>query len=698
MLRICLYHWIPLADNMLPDIAKSLQLRQQARIVENTVEHVVYSAPLDTGIDNLGKVQVKGKINSRGFSQLIVDVPPPKNMSLGPVIESLLPSFQKTIAEFIFEILPYAVRNKTGVMEESIVSFQRFESKVFETFVDNLSKKFLSTYRVIAIVVDKSYEQDVQAGFIVDNEETQITITNPLGGNYVTCNKAEDVFFFYATDFPLEEQKEFESVIYKYCALVVYAHFVERVVDILKDVRDHIIPLRRQLAIALQRNTEEHFSWMTRVKKYLTYIKIKLPIIQRVKNHLFSASKTGVKPKLELFQNAAGIQGFPSLVSTQLLHIRMKPLDIGGIIEEALARLDNLYSEAASENDVLSNELSLVLQGSLQAEHVLITTRELDASRSMLELDRGGKNRANALKILSVVLSGTLGLQIANEVVSIWNLYSSYKLVDPTSSLLRVAFLLGTPTTAWYFTDKYIQRKSDIFRLVIPITANIPQDAIERYIQNHSKSYNRHEISGQRNVISWNKVLKPTLDKIRNPFLRIFYSRYNFNIIFDYEKRGYIYSITLEAEHNKLRFDVFGLVVQILSAMDESGCLAEYQEKETSLLAEVLIHLGINLSDELIALNKILATTSNELERDLDGYLHNPNDPSMSDDDRIIMQDIIVKYNKYLEWLIDAEENKHKNTPLSLLGRSNIAQKLTILRTMDFDTLIDKAKPNGKNK
>lgn len=694
MLRICFYHWIPLADNMLPDIAKSLVTQKNATISENTVEHVLYESNIDTESDKLGKLHIKGKINSRGFSQYIINIPPPRNMALGPVIESTLPKLHNAVSSFIFDILPYAVRNKIGVMEESIVSFQRFESTVFETFVDNLSKRFLKTYSVVAILVDDVYEQDIKAGFIIDGDNVSLNITSNNNENFFTCSENESVFFFYSKKFAVEEQKEFESVIYKYCALVAYARFVERVVDILKDVRDHIIPLRRQLAIALQRNTEEHFNWMTRIKKYLTYIKIKLPIIQRVINHLASANRTGVKLKLDLFKNSANINSFPSLVKAQehLIKMRMKPLNINDIINEALERSEKLFDEADRENGILSTELTQVLQGSLQSEQVQITTRELDTSRSILELDRGGKNRSNALKILSLVLSGSLGVQFATAIVDIWNFYSKYQIPSGGSAILKGVLLLVFPAVAWLLADKYIQRKSDLFRLVIPVLSNIPSESISRYLTDYPSNYNRHEISGQRNTVSWSQTLFPILNKPQYTRLPYLFKRiplkYKFNMVFDYEKRGYVHSITLEAEHNKIKFDVFGLVVQILSSMDKSGCLSEYQRRETSLLAEVLMYLGINLRDDLIGLNKILATSSDELQRDLEGYKKDTDDPSLSNIDRDIMKDIMEKNTLYLDWLIDAQEDKHENIPLSLLGRSNVAKKLTVLRvilpTFDF--------------
>ena len=152
----------------------------------------------------------------------------------------------------------------------------------------------------------------------------------------------------------------------------------------------------------------------------------------------------------------------------------------------------------------------------------------------------------------------------------------------------------------------------------------------------------------------------------------------------DYERRGYIYSITLEAEHHGLQFELLQLVVQLLTDMDKSNCLMDYQKDETSLLAEVLLNLGINMDENLVALNKILSVSSDELYRDIEAYKRNPEDPSMSDEDRKIMNNIRDKLDDYIAWLIDAEKNK-REIPLPLLGETNVREKLALLKKVDFE-------------
>ncbi len=688
MLRISIYHWLPLADNMLPDIEKALCSDKKISDVISDGDYIDYSFELDTELDRVGKIQLKGKINSRGFNQSIINIPPPKDMALAPVIEMILPTLQTKVANLLFEIAPYAVRNKTGILEEKIVSFQQFESRQFEAYLDNISRKFLMSYRAIAILVDKDYEQDIRAGFYIESKDLSLKISATNSPNSAACDEVNSIFFFFSNEYAEQEIQYFENVVYKYCAAITYLHFIERAITILKDVRDHVIPLRRQLAIALQRNTEEHFVWLTRMKKYLTYVNIKLPVIERVKNHLEAAYTLGVRYKLELFERPSSIEPFSTLTNIQLIAEKNKPLQLEGHIKEALGRLDKLYDEAKQENSILSNELSQVLIGSLESENVQITARDLDATRSLLELDRGGKNRANALKVLSVVLSGTLGLAIADVMINLaesllpkFEIGFFHQILDfivSSAIPFKLFFLVAAPVVAYLFTEWSIAQKSNLFRLVIPFSANLPPENIHMYLEK-KKPYTRFESSGQRRVVSWDQKFIPEVQiKMRD-------RKSIFNVIIDYEKRGYVYSVSLEAEHSRLTFDILGLVIQVLSDMDKDNCLKDYQQNETSLLAEVLIHLGIHLEEKLIALNKVLALPAEELSRDIEAYIRDPKDPSMSDEDRKIMKDIESQHKDYIQWFIKADKGEHKDILLSLLGSNNIKQKLSLLRKIEFE-------------
>ncbi len=675
MIRIAVYHWLPIADNMLPEIERELRKDHSGRIKDVTVDQDSVSYMLTFNFTRDGRPSgcfpMRGKINQRGFAQHILNVAPIPGISLSAMLNEMVPAARDFLADLLFEIAPLAVRNKLAVLHEGIVSFQQFHASVFEPRIDSSAKSFLLNYNLVAVMLDNQQTEAMQAGFEISDLKIIVPASN--APTRAIANPEGTCVLFYSTEYHPDELSILDSVIYKFGALATYVRFVARVIVILKETRDHVIPLRRQLAIALQRNTEEHFLSLTQMKKYLTYVNIKLPVVQKVLNHLNAARFSDqFAAKVATFDEPSKIYAYPAIRAVETS--RLQPHHMILKIEEDSKRLQALYDEDLKEINVLSNELSQVLEGSLLSESVQIWNRGLDTAQASLELDRGGKNRANALKVLSIVLSANLGALIADA----FGLPAAIKLLIG----------LGVAGIAWFFTEFVIQRRASYFRLVIPINATVPRSSLDS-LTDHQK-LKRTETNGTRRIRTWSErfeVNGQTAEEYsrrrengHTPYFRRSRKR-EFDITIDYEKRGFIHALTIETEYNRETFNARKLVEQIVERMETAGCLAQYENQETSLLAEVLLHLDIFLDRDLVALNKILTLPSAELCQLIITGSHDEGDGALSKEDRRFVEDIVKRRNKYMKWLIDVQEDPKQAKLLTLLGKHNVQRKLNIVGT-----------------
>lgn len=715
MIRFTVIHWIPVADNMLPEIMDALLIKLKTQEIAEKPnkegDAVLYSAQF-TFEDNYGvnNAIAYGKINQRGFAQHVFEIPHITGMSLSNFLNRFIPRALKSLSEFLFDIVPLSVRNKLAVLNEGIYAFQEFESNKFEPLIDIPGKLFLRTQCVVAIIIGEKYLEDIQTGLEIPNLRLNASFVSHKGEistipvervfrddsqRYLTAISSDNkCFVFYISNFDATKRALHDDEIFKFCALVAYIQFIDRIINILKEVRDHMIPLRRQLAIKLQRNTEDHFNTLTNMKKYLTYVNIKVPVIKKVLNHAELAWKSPqFIAKLSTFE-ASKIANYPNINLISLHDLRpnnLRPTTLSSKIQEDMERLPKLYDEDENEVRTFSEELTYVLQGTLMSENVQILTRELDTSRAVLELDRGGKNRSNALKILSVALSANLGALIATEL----GLQAGPKLI----AAFGLAFL------AWIFTEWYIGRKAAYFRLVIPINTHAPADSLSNLTHNHALK--RIDANGNRRTRTWSQMFRISdasqvnsssmhqMSWFRRRMIsykswqRRKYNKRRFDVTIDYEKRGYIHSIMLEAEYDFVQFGTAELVEQVISDLDRYDCLRFYREREeleeTSLLANSLSHLGVFLDPELVSLNMILTSSSPELRQSLLTYKDNPEDTSISDDDRFYLHHIFEDRNLYIRWLVNLQEQPEQSKLLRLIGLTNAKRKQIIIESCTGD-------------
>src|ERR671932_589617 len=124
MIRIAIYHWLPIADNMMPEIEASLKAMPSDSITDLMVDHdaITYKVLFTLSGEGRGTgcFPVRGKINQRGFSQHILNLAPIAGMPLGAMLNEIVPALQAFLAEHLASIVPMGVRNKCAVLREGI--------------------------------------------------------------------------------------------------------------------------------------------------------------------------------------------------------------------------------------------------------------------------------------------------------------------------------------------------------------------------------------------------------------------------------------------------------------------------------------------------------------------------------------------------------------------------------------------------
>ncbi len=692
MIRFAVYHWLPIADNMLPDIEIELKKHYGETRVQldalGTSEAISYKlkfSPKSQDGNEIGHFYIRGLINIRGFTQHVLEVPLIPGLSPSSVIDTIVHQMLDYTVDVLVDVIPHAVRNKLAVLQEGIVSFQSFRSTNFPPQIKKPATSFLKTYSVVTIMLNKEYRDDIRIGFDLPN--LGLNISETYKSNFTLVCQNEKCFLFYSEEFNQEESQELGGIIYKYCALLVFMRFVAYVIEILKLVRDHVIPLRRELVIKLQRNTEEHFVWLTELKKYLTYINVKLPVVNKVLNHLNTAqSSEHFREKIGSLNSPDKLILNPSINSiTELKSTpRLNPAYIIRKIDEDIQRLHDLYNEDVEEIGVLSDELSEVLEGNLMSESVQILARSLDTSRLLVEMERGGKNRNNALKWLSIAAIANIGALIA--VLILEFLEMLFKSSGGVFGLIiRAFFIVAVPFFAWFYVNSYTQNRASIFRILIPILQPLPPIAITGLTQ--GKKLLRNDNFGSRRQRTWSEYLN-SKQKVRkiNPFSFLNGNGKKFDMTIDYEMRGYVYSVTLEKEYKDANFDLRDLVVQTIELIDNAGgYIYRFKDKkpdqETSLLAEVLQNINENLDSDLTALNRILTMPCEVLKQELLDFLRYRENISLAEEDIIFLEHIINKRDDYVKWFLDLQKIKdpYMQKLLKLLGEKNVEMKKDII-------------------
>lgn len=669
MIRISIYHWLPIADNMLSEIEKRLRAMPSDHVSDVQVErdavryHTVF--PFNRDFRSHAVFPVHGKINQRGFCQHVLNIAPVAGLPLNVLLNDIVPEMKQTIAELVFIISPDAVRNKLAILRGGITPFQQFLSITLDPPTDQAARAFLVDAGVAAIALDDAHADTMRAGFNLP--DTQIFVPPCDSASAAFANEKGDSFLFYSDSFHPDEWATHDSVLYKYCALVLYVRFVDHSNSILKQARDHVIPLRRRLALALQGNIGEHYESLTQIKRYLTYVNIKLPLVQKVIHHLqVTHNAETFAAKIATFDEPAKVFGYPAIRSIE--ETFWQPHYLVERIKHEPERLQALYDEDVKEIQIISSELSQVLEGSLLSEQLQVSMRALDASQAALEIGRSAKNLANANKWMNVLVIALFGVLIALGVGIGW---------APSIAFGALLLVIGYLVTAFA-----LYRHSAYFRLVIPVRANLPSDALAAWIASHRLHKNKTD--GNQITCTWREpICVRTFVLSDSPSQSLARSEsftHTFQITVDLQRRGFLNTITLETEHLTALFDPHDLVKAIFSALRASGCLSDVEE--SSLFATALSQLEIPLEARLPALNKLLTLPANQVNQIVTTGASTHED-SISKQDLFLMQDLNAQPRAYKDWLKDILSNPAQQDSLALLGQRNVRQKLMLIEHLE---------------
>ena len=594
-MKIKITYWIPLAENLFSYIESQLSLKNISFSKESN--NLDFYCKID--VSNNNSLENKVLISSKGFIEIETNYSYDMtnfNSDLSTLIEE--------INTLILDIIPDAVQNKIGIIMEGLYKFRDFNSKYLSKSYLEPAKSFLKFYNIIRFDLEK-YKLD--EGIFIQFEEKSIS-SKELSFNYSFYAYKEN-----DNNYKNSKNKLIEKIILKN-------------IDILKDIRTNIIPLRRQYSRALQYPTKEYFEWFLNFKKYLIYISVKLPIYKKIITHIEELN-------------------IPSVASNSDFN-----------------RLKIVFQESVDEIKAISDDLSFLLNEELESEHLNITEQELETSSNLVELNRKGKNRANALKLLSIILSSTIGLNIAELLNKYWWKVSQDFLILS----IKLLSMIMAPLFVHFILERKIKTKSKIFRIIIPFSEN--KFAVNKIIANikHNNITNDY-IYGKQRLITW----QSKYDKV--------YKKEEFNITVNFNMNNFVNNLTVEIEHKKMDFEVKELIKEVLLEFSKLGVL-DNKKGEYSILADVYKGLGLNIDKELVGLVDILHLHEDDLRVILN-----------SDDDNYFIENsvkshIIENIDSYYTWL-----DKQQNTPEEILfGKENLRKKIDLLRE------IKKTKSNKK--
>jgi hypothetical protein len=673
MIRISIYHWLPIADNMLLEIEKRLHALSphQVNDVEMERDAVTYHTIFNFSRDfrSVAVFPLPGKINQRGFCQHVLTIAPIAGVPLHALLNDLVPDLAHSVSDLLYAIAPDSVRNKLAILYAGVTPFQQFHSTILEPPLEQAVRSFLFSNQVTAILLDERSVDHVRAGFTIPSLGIQV---KPFQGNAgaFTSNNGNTILF-YSTEFTPDEWTTYDSVIYKYCALVLYARTVDYATSILKQARDHLIPLRRRLVLALQGNIPEHFDALTHMKRYLTYVNIKLPVIQKVIHHLQATRNTQTfAAKIATFDEPIKVFGYPTIRSIEST-IWQPPYLIGKIDDET-QRFETLFEEDIQEIQIVSSELSQMLEGSLLSEQLRVAQHSLEAAQSMLEIERSTKNLANTNKTVIILLMTAIGMLIVAtlNVGIVW-----------TITVGLILFTVGSLVTAFA-----LKRHAAYFRFVIPVRANFEPDALANWISQQKLIKNK--TNGNQITCSWQQTIPVRLlSKVGEPQRDKEYLNKAFDVTAEFQRRGFLNAIILEAEHFSADFETRDLIEHVFAGLLNNACLKAEEMHETSLYVRILSLLELPLEERLPALNNLLTLSSAQVSQIVTTGSSNQEDTSLSKLDLHVLQDLNGQLRAYKDWLRDTLENPTRSNLLGLLGPQNVHSKLKLLEQLEEERI-----------
>ena len=671
MIRISVYHWLPIADNMLFEIEKRLHALAPHQLNDIEIERdaVTYHTTFKFGRDfrSVAVFPLPGKINQRGFCQHVLTIAPIPGVPLNALLNDLVPELVRSVGDLLYAIAPDSVRNKLAILNTGVAPFQLFQSTTLDPPLDQAVRSFLTQNQVTAILLDERSVDFVRAGFTIPNIHLNVKPFSGDAGAF-TSDFGNNILF-YASEFSPDEWSTHDSIIYKYCALVLYSRTLDNAISLVRQARDHVIPLRRRIVLALQGNVAEHLDTLTHMKRYLMYVNIKLPVIQKVIHHLQATRKSQTfAAKIASFDEPIKVFGYPTIRTIE--NTLWQPPYLIGKIDDESKRIDTVFDEEIEEIQIISAELSQMLEGSLLSEQLQVANRALDATQAMLEIARGTKNLANTNKSVIILLMTVLGVLITITL-------NAGVLLTVISATLLLAM-------GWAVTTFALRRHAAYFRLVIPVRANFPPDALANWIGEHPLLTNK--TNGNQITCSWRQTIPVKLietgDKNNHRGNHSLLNK-KFDVTVEFQRRGFLNSVTLETDHFNANFEVPGLIEHVFAGLFDSACMKTVEMRETSMYVRVLSLLDLPLERQLPALNNLLLLPSAQISEIVTTGTSNQEDSSLSKMDVYVLQDLNSQLRAYQDWLREMLENPKHNSLLVLLGEQNVQAKLTLLEHLE---------------
>lgn len=533
MNNISVYHWIPIADNMLPEIQASLQHSASSRVIIEEQENrggVVYEVDFDVYI-------IHGGIYPNGFICHRLSLPEISPHELTRTLDNLISQLKSFVASLIYNIIPLVVRNKLAVLQEGIVSFENFLGTDFNVDVEQSAKLFLNKCCVVTTILEKSQFSAMETGFNLPSVNLRVPPRST--SDCVLSNNEENTLLCYTARISSEDNQTFYEIIYRLSEIIGFHQCVMRLLLILKSMEKYVFPLRRELVNALPR-AEERYIPFEQFKKYLTYIGIKLPVLLKVLNHADMA--------------LIGIKDLPSLwnISALVKSEKLQPTYLTSEINEGIKRLQPLYEEINEEIDNFNRHLSEWIEGKLKAESLEISERKLSASQASLELDRGGKNRANALKLLSIFLSANLGAILSDILSPLLLTIFSISVKPELLSLIKIIMMLIVTSFFWILIEWTIKKRDCYFRIVIPVDMKVSEANLERLMLR--RNIKRFERVSNHRIYTWIETFNKDNKKEK------------FQITIDCVGE-IVRDMTIETEHHNQRYNEDKIIKQALECI-----------------------------------------------------------------------------------------------------------------------------------
>lgn len=427
MIRISIYHWLPITDTMLLEVEKQLRALAPHQVSDIELERdaVIFHSTFKYSRDFRSSVifPLPGKINQRGFCQHVLTIAPIPGVPLNALLNDIIPALVQSISELLYAIAPKSVRNMLAVLNAGMTPIEQFQSSILEPPLEQAARAFLLRNQVTAILLDECASKELRDGFVIPNLDIHVNPFEQSAGAFTSG--VGNSILFYSTEFTPDEWATHDSVLYKYCALLLYTHTVNSTLSLLKQARDHLIPLRRQVVLALQHDLAGHFESLTHIQRYLMYVNIKLPVIKKIIRHLQATrSSQTFAAKIATFDEPIKIDGYPTIRSIDNT-VWQPPYLIGKIADET-RRVETLLVEDISEIQILSTELSQLLENGLLMEQLQIARQSLAAVQAQAGAEERVKHMAENNRIMFVLMVAVFGMLIVQlaRIGILWTLSS----------------------------------------------------------------------------------------------------------------------------------------------------------------------------------------------------------------------------------------------------------------------------------